>query len=398
MYISRIAEKVIKDRLLNRKVLMMLGARQVGKTTLVKKVLQSRNAVFFNFDAQVDLDRFKSLSSVSAEEAMKSLGNPDVVIIDEAQRWPKTAQVVKGWYDYEVKCKIILLGSSSLNILDQAAESLTGRNEKLFLSPLTFEEIVASQSWYLPGTNFVQITSHFSAQIKELLMQSLVFGGYPEVVVSGNREELLLNLVSDYLLKDILNLGLVKSPEMIKRLLQLLAHQAGSEVSVSELSVNLQTSRATVEKYLDLLEETYVIFRLPAFSTNPRKEIAKSRKIYFWDTGIRNAVLGEFSQSELRPDIGALWENWVVAEFAKHNLLTGSKSNLYFWRSRFSGEVDLVIKKGQELKAYEIKWQAQKIKKRAFENEYHINVELIHSAMPLIKFFDDSLPPPSPET
>lgn len=387
MYISRIAENIVKDKLSNKKVLMVLGARQVGKTTMVKRILQGRNAVFFNFDAQVDLDRFKSLSAVSASEVMKSLGNPEIIVIDEAQRWAETARVVKGWYDYEIKCKVILLGSSSLNILNQSSESLTGRNEKLYLPPLTFKEIVAAQDWYLPGQDFKQTALHFKAQVRELLMQNLIFGSYPEVVTSGNREELLLNLVSDYLLKDILNLDLVKSQETIKRLLQLLAHQAGSEVSVSELSLNLHTSRATVEKYLDLLEETYVIFRLPAFSTNPRKEIAKSRKIYFWDTGIRNAVLGEFSQSELRPDIGALWENWVVAEFAKHNLLSGKKSNLYFWRSRFSGEVDLVLKSGAELKAYEIKWQAQKIKKRAFEKAYNITVHLIESSNPFVDEF-----------
>ncbi len=387
MYISRIAENIVKDKLSKKKVLMVLGARQVGKTTMVKRILQGRNAVFFNFDAQVDLDRFKSLSAVSASEVMKSLGNPEIIVIDEAQRWAETARVVKGWYDYEIKCKVILLGSSSLNILNQSSESLTGRNEKLYLPPLTFKEIVAAQDWYLPGQDFKQTALHFKAQVRELLMQNLIFGSYPEVVTSGNREELLLNLVSDYLLKDILNLDLVKSQETIKRLLQLLAHQAGSEVSVSELSLNLHTSRATVEKYLDLLEETYVIFRLPAFSTNPRKEIAKSRKIYFWDTGIRNAVLGEFSQSELRPDIGALWENWVVAEFAKHNLLSGKKSNLYFWRSRFSGEVDLVLKSGAELKAYEIKWQAQKIKKRAFEKAYNITVHLIESSNPFVDEF-----------
>lgn len=162
-----------------------------------------------------------------------------------------------------------------------------------------------------------------------------------------------------------------------------LAHQAGAEVSVNELANGLSMSKATVDKYLDLLEQTFVIFRLPAFSTNPRKEISKNHKIYFYDTGVRNAILNEFSLNPLRSDIGQLWENWVVAEFMKHNLLYGQKKNLYFWRSRAKSEVDLIIKEGEKISAYEIKWKKQKINKRAFENQYKVKVQLIDSSDPL---------------
>ena len=158
---------------------------------------------------------------------------------------------------------------------------------------------------------------------------------------------MLRDLSSDYLWKDVLQTGLVKTPDLIKRLLLLLAHQAGSEVSVNELATQLQMARPTVDRYLDLLEQTFVIFRLPAFSTNPRKEIAKSQKVFFWDTGIRNALLNAFSTEEFRPDIGALWESWFIAEVAKHNALLGSPAELFFWRSRAQSEVDLVVKQGE---------------------------------------------------
>ncbi|MEI7733485.1 MAG: DUF4143 domain-containing protein [Verrucomicrobiota bacterium] len=175
-------------------------------------------------------------------------------------------------------------------------------------------------------------------------MQRLSFGSYPEIVTSDQPTRLLRELSSDYLWKDVLQAGLVKTPDLIKRLLLLLAHQAGAEVSVNELATQLQMAPTTVDRYLDLLEQTFVIFRLPSFSTNPRKEIAKSQKVFFWDTGIRNALLNAYSTEEFRPDIGALWENWGIAEVAKHNALLGSPAELFFWRTRAQSEVDLVVK------------------------------------------------------
>jgi len=176
----------------------------------------------------------------------------------------------------------------------------------------------------------------------------------------------------------------VKSPDLIRRLLQLLAHQAGNEVSVNELANHLQMARNTVERYLDLLEQTFVIFRLPAFSTNPRKEITKSRKVFFWDTGIRNALLDAFSPDEQRPDIGALWENWVIAEVAKQNLLLGSPCELFFWRSRARSEVDLVVKAEAGLRAFEIKWNPRGAGSAAFRNTYGVPIESIGPAEPFV--------------
>jgi predicted AAA+ superfamily ATPase len=226
------------------------------------------------------------------------------------------------------------------------------------------------------------LCQHFAPQLRAFLMQRLAFGSYPEIVTSDQPTQLLRELSSDYLWKDVLQTGLVKTPDLIKRLLLLLAHQAGSEVSVNELATQLQMARPTVDRYLDLLEQTFVIFRLPSFSTNPRKEIAKSQKVLFWDTGIRNALLGAFSTDEFRPDIGALWENWVIAEVAKRNALLGSPAQLFFWRTRAQSEVDLVVKQANGLQAFEIKWSPRRISGRAFRNAYGVEVEPIRSDNP----------------
>lgn len=382
MYIKRIAESALSKILAGDKVGIVIGARQVGKTTLVQHSLKGRNATFLNFDIEIDKQRFLAASVLPPMDALRSFGNPEILVVDEAQRLPDSARVIKGWHDAHIPVKILLLGSSSLDLLNQSAESLTGRNEKLFLPPLLFDEVVTAQSWYAAEYTPEIMRRNFAAPVRTLLLQSMVFGGYPEAVISDDKLVYLRNLGSDYLFKDILQTGLIKTPDLIKKLLSLLAHQAGSEVSVNELATQLHMARPTVERYLELLEQTYVIFRLPSFSTNPRKEISKSRKVYFWDTGIRNALLNAFSTEEFRPDIGALWENWVVAEVAKLNLLQGNKSELFFWRSRAQSEVDLVIKTGESLKAFEIKWHRKHHTNRAFSELYGVPVQMLESTNP----------------
>jgi predicted AAA+ superfamily ATPase len=379
MYIRRIAEQNLNQILAGSKIGIILGARQVGKTTLVEHVLAGRNTLSLNFDIEIDKRRFSAAAALSPVDGLRSLGDPEVLVVDEAQRLPATPRIVKGWYDARLAVKILLLGSSSLNLLDQAAESLTGRNEKLLLPPLVFEEALRSQSWYSDTYTPQILQEQFATPVRVFLMQSLAFGSYPEVVLTQDKVHLLRELSSDYLWKDILQTGLVKSPDLIKRLLTLLAHQAGNEVSTHELAAQLQISRPTVERYLDLLEETYVIFRLAAFNTNPRKEVTRSKKVFFWDTGIRNALLNTFSTDELRPDIGSLWENWVIAEAAKHNLLRGCPSELFFWRSRARSEVDLVVKTGDLIQAFEIKWQPKRVVSRAFSSMYGVEAQLISS-------------------
>lgn len=379
MYISRIAETNIKHLMSSKKILIILGARQVGKTTLIERVITDRTSVSLNFDISVDKDRFVAAAHFSPKDAMKTFGNPSIFVVDEAQRLPEGARIVKGWYDAGIDTKIVLLGSSSLNLLDQTVEALTGRNEKIVLPPLLFSEIIHTQPWFSPQFKAKSLHQSFQKQIDILLLQLIIFGSYPETITTGEKEKYLLNLTSDYLLKDIYQTSLLKSPETLQKLLSLLAYQVGSEVSTNELATNLQISRQTVERYLELLERTFVIFRLPAYSTNQRKEIIKNKKIYFWDTGVRNTLLKEFSVSPYRGDIGALWENWVVAEFAKLNALSGDLVNLYFWKTRDGSEVDLVVKGSRIFKAFEIKWsKSRSSSARSFKNRYGKPVQIIN--------------------
>jgi uncharacterized protein len=383
-YITRTAEKTLAQMLKTSKVSIILGARQVGKTTLVEHVLGQQKTTFLNLDLEIDKQRLLAASTLVPNDALRALGQPDILVIDEAQVLPETSKIVKGWYDARLPLKVFLLGSSSLDLADQSVESLAGRNEKLFLPPLLFQEVVSHQSWYSDVFTHDHLTSHFSNQIQTCLMSGLSLGQYPEAVTTSNPSDYLRNLASDYLWKDTLQLGNVRNPDLIRRLLMLLAYQIGSEVSVNELANNLSMSRDTVNRYIDLLEQTFIIFRLPAFSTNPRKEINKNHKIYFWDVGIRNALLNNLETHALRPDIGDLWENWIIAEFAKQNLLTGQQHTLHFWRSRSHSEVDLVIKSGTQLRAYEIKWNKKKASNRAFTSHYGVDVEVINNKNPFV--------------
>lgn len=359
------------------KILIVLGARQVGKTTLIKETLKARKTKYLNLDIEIDKQLFLRAASLDPESAMDSFSNPEVLIIDEAQKLSQAGLIVKGWYDFGLSTKFIMSGSSSLNLLDQSAENLTGRNIKLYLPPLLFSEILFNQNWGITKDNLKGL-EFYNKQIESLVFNNMVFGSYPEAVISQTKQDYLINLVSDYLLKDVLYSGLIKEPQLIRRLLSLLAYQAGSEVSVSELAVNLGISRITVNRYLDLLERTFVIFRLPAFGNNPRKEIVKNQKIYFWDTGVRNALINEFNQDINRSDIGNLWENWILAEFAKKIFLEGNIKKMFFWRTKIGSEVDLIVKDGNgKLSAFEIKWKGGKVTK-AFTSKYNVSVKLIN--------------------
>lgn len=379
MYIDRAIESELTKLLEDNKIILLLGARQVGKTTLIEPFVRREGGVLLNCDVEADRSRLLTVSSLAPQEAMQALGSPRLLVVDEAQNLPEIGRIVKGWYDAHVTTKIVLLGSSSLDLLDRTAEPLTGRNEKVFLTPLLFTELLRSQSWYAPQFTKEHLKNQLRSQVQALMLQHIVFGGYPETVTTPDKEKYLLNLTSDYLLRDVLQSGLVKTPDPIKRLLALLAHQAGSKVNVSELAGTLDIARPTVENYLELLERSYIIFRVGAFSTNLRNEIGKDSKIFFWDTGVRNALLKEFSVSPLRSDIGSLFENWVMAEVAKQNLMSGSKLNIHFWRKKDGSEVDLVLRGTNTFKAYEMKWSKQKATRgsKSFTNAYGIPVDIV---------------------
>jgi predicted AAA+ superfamily ATPase len=371
-YIKRLVESKIREELEKPEILIILGPRQVGKTTLVKQLVAEYGGEMLNMDILTDKEKLMAISKLDPIKLDSIFISGKLLAIDEVQRVPEISHLVKGWYDAGLKRKIILLGSSSLDLLDKFAESLTGRNNKIFLLPLNWREILSDQSWFTPDLIKNQNLA------LPVLHQSIVYGGYPAVYTHEDRKSYLSNLTADYLLKDVYTSGLVKSAEVVKKLASLLAYQVGNEVSVLELATNLGISRLTVEKYIEILERSFVIFSLPSFGTNPRKEITKSKKIYFWDTGVRNALIDQMQPTTIRTDIGQVWENWVVAEVAK-KYLSPLGLPLFFWRTKSGSEVDLIVKTGSEFEAFEIKWSDKKQKVgQAFANQYKKEVKIIN--------------------
>ena len=370
-YIKRQVESKIRAELNRPEVLIILGPRQVGKTTLVKKFLAEQGGEMLNMDILVDREKLTTLSKIDPSRLNAVLAPGKLLILDEAQRVPEISQWVKGWYDAGVKRKIILLGSSSLDILDKFSEALTGRNTKIYLLPLSWQELVSDQPW------FVSQAPVNATLALPLLHEAIIYGGYPAVYAQENRQDFLINLTADYLLKDVYSLNLVKSGELIKKLASLLAYQVGQEVSILELATSLGISRQTVEKYIEILEKSFVTFSLAAFGTNPRKEITKSKKIYFWDTGVRNTLIGQMQPATGRVDIGQIWENWLVADMAKQYFFPLGLP-FFFWRTKAGSEVDLITKIKEELRAYEIKWSDKKKKvSQVFFRWYGQEVKLI---------------------
>ncbi len=377
-YIPRILETQLTQSLANRKVLFLLGARQVGKTTLIEHVLTSYQGQLLNMDIEIDRARLRSAAKLAPADVMRSLNAKQVLVIDEAQRVPNIGQIAKGWYDAHVETKIFLLGSSSATLLDMAAAELTGRNEKLWLTPLLFSETITQQSWFDTKRPVADLNNDFKSQIRSLIMPRLVYGSYPEAYLTANPQEYLTNLSSDYLLKDIFTASLIRSAEDVRRLLLEVSVAIGKTLSVAQLASRLQLARPTVERYLQLLESIFVIFSLPAYHTDPLIELTKSRKYYFWDTGVRNALLQEWSMSEQRSDIDTLWENWVLAEILKRNRTSQRHEELYFWRSRNDSAVDLVCKRGSILKPYDIRFDSRGYKpSRSFNKTYNVVPQII---------------------
>ena len=379
MYIPRFLEEQIRESLLNPKVLFLLGARQVGKTTVTNHILREVPGELLNMDIDVDRARLLSAAKLSPEEAVRSLGGGRALVIDEAQRVPDIGRICKGWYDAGVPTKIILLGSASATLLDMAAAELAGRNEKLWLTPLLFAEVLGAQSWFNTAREASELHRDFPDQIRSLLLNRLVFGSYPEAYLTTSPEQYLSNLSGDYLLKDIFTASLVRSPEDVRRLLLELAGEIGHTVSVAQLATRLAISRPTVQRYLDLLEGIFVVFGLPAYATDPAKEVTKSRKYYFWDTGVKNALQREWVVSTNRSDIKELWENWVIAEIMKQSRTWRRQEDLFFWRSRNDSTVDLVVKQGSVLHPFNIRFDENAAgHSRSFARMYGVETKTIH--------------------
>jgi len=379
MYIIRALEQKVIQSLDNSKVLLLLGARQVGKTTLIEHILSKTKGSLLNLDIEVDRARLLAASKLSPSEAMRTLNANRVLVIDEAHRLPEIGRICKGWYDAHIPTKIILLGSSSATLLDTASAELAGRNEKLWLTPLLFSEILHQQEWFSDSYSPQDLQTNFPDQIHALLLNRLVFGQYPEAYLTDNQEQYLTNLSHDYLLKDIFTAYVIRSPEDVRRLLLELVKELGNTVSVLQLATRLQLSRQTIQRYLDLLAGIFVIFSLPAFATDPIKEVNKSQKYYFWDNGVINALRHEWTVSDTRSDIDILWQNWVIAEILKQSKTHLRQEELFFWQSRNDFTVDLVVKQGDTLHPFNIRFNpTAKAPSATFYRMYGVKPQIIN--------------------
>jgi predicted AAA+ superfamily ATPase len=364
--ISRIIEKSVRKEInTGRKAVILLGARQVGKTTLLNSLFTNRKDVLW---LNGDTSNARLLLTVHSVEQLRVLiGKHSLLVIDEAQRVPDIGIVLKLIIDNIPHVKVIATGSSSLDLASATTEPLTGRKRQFTLFPFSFSEMVEH---------------HGLLSEKNLIPHRLIYGYYPDIVNSPGKERNLLQELSDsYLYKDILALDKIKKSEQLTRLLRALAFQIGSQVSYTELGQLCGLDNKTVEKYIGILEQTFVIFRLASYSRNLRNELKASRKIYFTDNGIRNALIADFRPIELRDDVGKLWENFLVSERFKHNEYTESYANPWFWRTQAQQEIDYIEEKDGHLFAFEFKWNpSAKVKQpKVFQTAYpDSSFEVIH--------------------
>ena len=323
-----------------------MGARQVGKSTLLQSLLGGdENVLWLSGDDDDVRELFRSISSTRLKAIV---GNRKTVVIDEAQRIEDIGLRLKLITDQMPGVQVIATGSSSLELSSKVNEPLTGRKRELKLYPLSFREMVSHTSF---------LEEH------RMIPHRLIYGYYPEVVCSPANEKVVLKeLIDSYLYRDLLSFETLRKPDVIVRLLKALSLQIGSQVSYNELASLLGLTSKTVEKYLDILEKSYIIFRLGSFSRNMRNELKLSRKIYFWDLGIRNAVIGNMAPLENRNDTGALWENFLIAERMKYNSYSNSFAQSYFWRTKDQSEIDYLEEEDSILSAYEFKWNPAKSK------------------------------------
>ncbi len=342
--IPRVLKYNIDNDLHLGKAIIILGARQVGKTTLLEELTTKYEKIFIiNGDEPDSTDQLFNLTS-SRIKAI--IGDTQAIVIDEAQLIPDIGIALKRITDYIKNVRLFVSGSSSIELANSINEPLTGRKLEYQLFPLSFGEMV----------DYTDLNEE-----KRLLPHRLIFGYYPEIVTTpGNEIKLLKNLAGSYLYKDILSFGTVKKPMLLDKLLKALALQLGSEVSYNELSQMIGADKETVERYIGLLEKTFIIFQLNALSRNVRNEIKKGKKIYFYDNGIRNALIGNFQQFELRTDKGALWENFVVSERLKILNYNNYYGSYYFWRTFKQQEIDYVEEKDGHFFAYEFKLNSRK--------------------------------------
>ncbi len=340
---ERLIKKDIEESFNKGKAIVLIGPRQVGKSTLIKEILDKKGVYLF-----LDGDDFtvqQQLELPNTAFLKRLIGQNTIVFIDEAQRIKNIGITAKIIIDQFPDVQLILSGSSALDLNNEINEPLTGRKWEFNLYPISFEELV-NQNGFLNAHQ--QLENH------------VIFGMYPDVLNFPERQrEVLKNLVNSYLYKDVLALTGIKKPDVLQKLTQALALQIGNEVSYNELAQLLNVNKETISNYIDLLEKAYIVFRLNPFSRNLRNEIKSSRKIYFYDTGLRNAVISNFNSLEMRSDKEALWENFLIAERIKKLRYGKVYTNTYFWRSTQQQEIDWVEEIDGQITAFEFKWKAK---------------------------------------
>ena len=351
MLISRLAKKMLQDKLQPNKVVLLYGPRRVGKTTVLNEFtsqhVDQKRIKFVNGETKIIQDE---LSSQSIESLKRFIGDNTILIIDEAQKIPQVGLNLKLIVDNIPDVAVIASGSASFSLAQEVGEPLTGRKKTINMFPVSASEIISTYN---------------ETYYKENLENYLIFGCYPELFQINDKQkqqEYLSELVDAYLFKDILDMEDVRNPKKIRDLLTLLAFQIGKEVSLTELGRSLNMHQNTVYRYLDLLEKSFVIINVRGFSRNLRKEVTKTSRYYFYDNGARNALINNFNSLSIRDDVGMLWENYLVMERLKKQSYSGLASNNYFWRTYDQKEIDWVEERGGKLYGYEFSWRDKKAK------------------------------------
>ncbi|MCX6161002.1 MAG: ATP-binding protein [Ignavibacteriae bacterium] len=366
--IERILQKDIESRLFKGKIIIISGARQVGKTTLAEKIARDSGEEFMLLNCD-EYDVKTALENSNSVKLKNIFGKTKIIIIDEAQRVENIGLTLKIISDRIKEVQVIATGSSSFEIANKINEPLTGRKFEFELFPISFYELT-SQTGLL--------------QEKRMLGQRMLYGYYPEIVMNPAGEiSLLKSIAKSNLYKDILNFEGIRKPVLVEKILKALAFQTGSEVSYTELSRLTNADKNTVEKYIDIMEKAFIIFKLTSFTGNSRVEIRKGKKFYFFDNGIRNAVINNYSPLESRTDTGALWENFIISERQKYLKNSGIDASTYFWRTINKTEIDYIEEINGKLTLYEFKWKTGKHVKppKIFSEKYNIkNVKVITSS------------------
>lgn len=362
--IERKLDKIIKKQLFKGKVIIIVGPRQVGKTTLLGELVRKsdKRVLALNCD---EPEVQTMLTNTNIAKLRSIIGNNELLVIDEAQKVDNIGLTLKLIVDNIKSVQVVASGSSAFELRNRLNEPLTGRKFEYQMFPISSSEI---------------IDTFGLMEERRTLENRLVYGSYPDIVMHPEEaRQYLTDLAQSYLYKDILSLDSIRKPQLLDKLLQALAFQIGSEVSTNELARTLQTDGKTIDKYIDLLEKCYVVFRLGGLSRNLRTELKRAKKIYFYDNGVRNAIIQQFAPVNLRDDIGALWENFFIAERMKRNHYSGYYCNRYFWRTTLQQEIDLIEESDGAMTAFEMKWNPTKkvLFSKSFTDAYNVKETVV---------------------